>query len=594
MAFPDGFIEEVRRSADIVAYVDEHVSLKKAGAAWKGRCPFHEEKTPSFNVRQEPPLFHCFGCGVGGDIFKFVMLREQASFPEAVEAIARRFGVTIPERSFAGSGARKERQEVIDLVEAATAHYEKTLWTAAGRKALEYSRSRNFEDATLREIRAGAAPDAWQDLIGALQSRYDAQRLVAAGLAIERKGGSGHYDRFRNRIVFPILNEAGQPIGFGARSLDGSEPKYLNSPETPAYHKSHVLYGLSWAREAARRSGRIVLMEGYLDVARALERGVRECVATCGTALTPNHARLLRRFTERVVLSFDQDEAGLRATQRSGELLLEAKLEVRIASLPEGHDPDSYLLEKGGDAYRERLDAAPHFIDWLAQRAAKEHDLSSPPGKAAYFKQLMPALRRVESDVERAAWVNVLAERAGLDPAAARRELRRLAGGGQRSAEPSQNPPAVRPRPSPRLLPMEKLLLTLILQRAQGIDEALEELTEIDYAGLGCEEILSAAKTLQGRGEPVTAEALSEQVNSDHARRLITENAVRPVPTERVTPLDCVREMKERTLEARITEIRGQIRQADAATQNELLRRQLELKQQLASLHRPAAAEPGP
>src|SRR6266446_6337534 len=280
MAFPDGFVEEVRRAADIVRVISEHVPLKKMGTSWKGLCPFHQEKTPSFNVRSEPAVFHCFGCGEGGDVFKFVMLHERVGFPEAIETLARRFGVAIPEsqgRSEVGAD-RKEREETLALMEAAAQHFARTLWTAPGTSAREYR----------------------DDLLGALRGQFSPRALLAAGLVLERQGKEGHYDRFRNRAVFPILGESGKVVAFGARSLDGSEPKYLNSPETAVYQKSRTLYGLSWAKDAVRREGRIVLVEGYLDVARAIESGVAEVAATCGTALTTNHARLLRRFTENV------------------------------------------------------------------------------------------------------------------------------------------------------------------------------------------------------------------------------------------------------------------------------------------------------
>jgi DNA primase len=401
MGFPEGFVEEVRQVADIVRVVSEQVTLKKAGSSWKGLCPFHQEKTPSFNVRQEPAVFHCFGCGEGGDVFKFLMLREKMSFPEAVETLARRFGLAVPERGFEPGPDRREREEMLALMEAAAAHFERTLWTAPGQKAREYLLGRGFQKETLERIRAGAARDSWDDLLGALRGRFAPAALERAGLVLARQGREGHYDRFRNRAVFPILSEAGKVVAFGARSLDGSDPKYLNSPETPVYHKGRVLYGLGWAREAIRREGRAVLMEGYLDVARALEAGVEEAVATCGTALTGAHARLLRRFTDTVCVSFDQDEAGQRAAGKSLEALLEEGLRVRVVGLPEKDDPDSFLKAEGGDAYRRRLEEAPEAVEWLMRRAEREHDVGAPAGKAGFLTALMPALVRIQNAVER-------------------------------------------------------------------------------------------------------------------------------------------------------------------------------------------------
>ncbi len=233
MAFSDSFVDEVRRTADIVRFISDHVSLKKAGVSWKGLCPFHQEKTPSFNVRSEPPLFHCFGCGEGGDVFKFVMLRERASFPEAVEVVARRFGVAVPENRYDMGPDRKEREEILAIMEAATEHFVRTLWTAPGTRARDYLTGRGFKRETLERIRAGAAPEGWTSLFDALRRRFSEASLQTAGLVIAKQETGSHYDRFRDRAVFPIANESGKVVAFGARSLDGSEPKYLNSPETP-------------------------------------------------------------------------------------------------------------------------------------------------------------------------------------------------------------------------------------------------------------------------------------------------------------------------------------------------------------------------
>ena len=423
MAFPESFVEEVRRAADVVRVISEHVALKRMGTSWKGLCPFHQEKTPSFNVRQEPPVFHCFGCGEGGDVFKFVMLRERVSFPEAVEMLARRFGVPVPEGRVEAGPDRKEREELFALMEAAAQHFTRNFWAAPGTKAREYLLGRGFKRETLERIRAGSARDSWDDLLGALRGRFSPPLLAKAGLVLERQGKDGHYDRFRNRAVFPILNEGGKVVAFGARSLDGSDPKYLNSPETPVYSKGRLLYGLSWAREAVARERQAVLMEGYLDVARAIEHGVGEVVATCGTALTPQHARLLHRFAETVVLNFDQDEAGQKAARKSLETCLDEDLKVRIVELPEGHDPDSYLGAEGGESYRRRLAEAPEAVEWLMRRAERAHDLGSPAGKAAFFSDVIPSLVRTRNAVEREAWLVRVAERGGLDPGAARKDL---------------------------------------------------------------------------------------------------------------------------------------------------------------------------
>jgi DNA primase len=580
MAFPDGFVDEVRRAADIVRVISEHVALRKLGASWKGLCPFHQEKTPSFNVRAEPPVFHCFGCGEGGDVFKFVMLYERLSFPEAVESLARRSGLRVPEGRFEPGEGRKEREETLALLEAAARHYEHNLWTAPGTKAREYLLGRGFKRETLERIRAGAAREGWDDVLGALRGRFAPRALLAAGLVAERQDKSGHYDRFRNRAVFPILDETGKVVAFGARSLDGSEPKYLNSPETAVYQKSRTLYGLSWAKEAARRERRLLLMEGYLDVARALEAGFDAAVATCGTALTPAHARLLHRFAPGVAVSFDQDAAGQKAARKSLELLLDEGLEVRVVELPLGHDPDSCLKAEGPEAYRRRLEAAPDAMEWLVRRAAEEHDLGRPAGKASFLAALLPALVRLDSAVERSAWLERIAERGGLDPAAAREELRRA-----QSGRPPQAPGPQTPAPTPPALsPAERWLLAFLARGAEGNEEALGALSEADLDQLPSAELLRAAKALWRRGEAVSAGSLHAAATSEESRRLLSQLAVEGAPEAGLTPLDCVKELKCQPLRARMAEIQKGLKGATGDALQALLEEKTRLVRQMASL----------
>jgi DNA primase len=589
MAFPEGFVDEVRRSSDIVRYISDHVGLRKMGTSWKGLCPFHQEKSPSFNVRSEPPLFHCFGCGEGGDIFKFVMLHERASFPEAIEAVARRFGIPIPENRSEAGPDRKEREELLALVDAAAQHFTRNLWTAPGARAREYLLGRGFKKETLEKIRAGAAAESWSDLLDSLKHRFAPHLLQTAGLAIENPEKKRVYDRFRNRAVFPILNEAGRVVGFGARSLDGTEPKYLNSPESPVYTKSRVLYGLNWAKEASRQDRRLVLMEGYLDVARALEFGVAEAVATCGTALTPGHARLLRRFADKIVVNFDQDEAGQKAARKSLDILAEEGLPAHVVELPAGHDPDTFLKAEGAAAYRKALDNAPAGVDWLIKTTALEHDTRTPAGKSAYLSALMPTLLRIQSPVERAAWVPAIVEHGGLDERAAREEIRRALGGRPESPGPgafvNRRPDVPTGTPAagstaPRLNPSEKLLLALLVTDAEGVGEALESLDEVDVEGLRSAPLLLAARALRFEGLPVRADTLAERVDEDQ-RRILSRIGIEAIPTEGVTAESCVKQLKCAPVKARLDEIQKTLARAQGENEEALLAEKLSLQRQL-------------
>jgi DNA primase len=409
--------------------------------------------------------------------------------------------------------------------------------------------------------------------------------MLKAGLVLERQGKEGHYDRFRNRAVFPILNESGKVVAFGARSLDGGEPKYLNSPETPVYSKSRVLYGLSWARDAAAREKRAVLMEGYLDVARAMEHGIAEAVATCGTALTGQHARLLHRFAETVVLNFDQDEAGQKAARKSLEVLLEEGIRVRVVELPEGHDPDTYLKAEGSEAYRKRLDEAPEAVEWLMRRAESASDLSSPAGKAAFFSAVLPALVRTANAVERQAWLARVVERGALDAGGAREELRRALQGRTGTSSAVADAAARRP-PLPRaavLLPAERWLLALVAQGAAGVEIALDELQDPDLEGLRSAPLLRVAQAVARKNERVTLPAVLAELDEE-GRRVLSEIAVEGVPEEGLSAEECVRELRRQPLRARMAEIQERLAGASGDAQEALLAEKTRLVRRMAGL----------
>jgi DNA primase len=584
MGFPDSFIDDVRRTADIVRVIQDHVGLRKMGTSWKGLCPFHKEKSPSFNVRADPPVFHCFGCGEGGDVFRFVMLFEKASFPEAVRSVAARFGMTVPETSYEPEAARGEKDEILAALEAAAAHYSQILWTAGGTAAREYLSGRGFERRTLEQIRAGAARDAWADVSETLKRKYSLPLLVKAGLVIERpEKGKGGYDRFRNRAVFSIVGDASKVIGFGARSLDGSEPKYLNSPETPVYQKSRALYGLSWAKEAIRKERRAILMEGYLDVARAIQCGVGEAVATCGTALTQGHARLLRRFTETLYLNFDQDEAGQRAARKSIDALLEEGLKIHIVRLPAGHDPDSYLKEFGADAYRERLAEAPSFIHWLIDRAANENDIRTPEGKGAYLNAVLPVLAKIDNAVERAAWLPAIVERGGLDGRAAQEELRRALAARQTTA-PERATEAARPARPPEMATAERLLLGQLLGGREGAGAALQALDDEYLTGLALADVLRVARQLHAKGTNVTHSALESALPDERQQRFLREIALLAPPSGSLSPAECVRELKHMALKRRLADIQRRLEGASEDKLEALLQEKLSVKRLIGNL----------
>lgn len=375
MRFPEETIERVREASDIVAVISEHVQLKRTGRTFKARCPFHQEKTPSFHVNPARNIFKCFGCGEGGDVFHFLMTFDKLSFPEAVEVLAGRAGVPLPQMRGAGSG---DDESVYPALEGAAAHYHRALAGPTGSAAREYLNKRGLGDDVIERFALGWAAPGWSHLLDAAGSRFSPALLLRAGLIAENDRG-GHYDRFRNRLIIPIRSALGRTIGFGARTLTGEEPKYLNSPETEVFNKRRVLYGLSETRDALKESSEVLVVEGYMDALALVQGGIGNVVASCGTAFTEEQARVIRRYVDRAVLLFDGDRAGLRAAWKSAGIFLGAGLEVRIVTFPPEHDPDSYLQSEGSDALRDLCQRAPGVVGFakatLLDMLEKREDL---------------------------------------------------------------------------------------------------------------------------------------------------------------------------------------------------------------------------
>lgn len=424
--------DQVRARADIVEIVSEYVALRPAGRSYKGLCPFHKERTPSFTVSPDRQLFYCFGCGAGGNVFTFLMRLQGLRFQEAVLRVAERVGMAAEvERALRGGPGHAERlgvQEALwELQARAAAWFAERLWhDPEAEVARRYLARRGVTTQVARDFRLGYAPDDWHALERALGGDARAvARLVEAGLVVRREDGR-HYDRFRGRLIFPITDLHGHVVGFGGRALaDGQEPKYLNSPESPVYRKSRVLYGLDRALSAVRRTGRAVVVEGYMDVLAMHQYGLEEAVATCGTSLTAEHGRLLARLCSYVVVAFDADAAGQGGALRSLQQLRAAGLDVRVAVLPAGHDPDSLLRQEGRSAMEAVLQEARGVYEFFVEQALSGADLKSPAGKAAAVANVIPILLEVPGAVEQEALVQQVAGRLGVPARAVRREMER-------------------------------------------------------------------------------------------------------------------------------------------------------------------------
>lgn len=427
---PEDKISEIKSAADIVDVISDTVLLKKAGKNFLGLCPFHSEKTPSFTVSPDKQIFYCFGCGAGGNVFSFLMKQEGLSFPETAKRLAKRYGIELPVKPLSLDQKKQisERESLIDINRRAMHFFYETLCSGKeGDSARSYLDHRGISQKTIDDFKLGYAPDSWDRLLNYFsKKRISAALIEKAGLILPRKNKNGFYDRFRNRIMFPIIDANMQVVGFGGRVLDDSLPKYLNSPETPVYNKSRILYGVHQAREKSRTIGSVFIVEGYLDLLALYQHGIQNCVATLGTALTSEHVRQLTRYAGRLVLVYDSDDAGIRSAKRCidtfwkehvdfrrQDVYSEEKADTHILVLPAGHDPDSYVFEKGPEAFLEAASKAPGIITFLIECAVNKHGLSTE-GKIRIISELQQVLAAINDRVAQALYIKQLAERIGI------------------------------------------------------------------------------------------------------------------------------------------------------------------------------------
>jgi DNA primase len=422
---PDDKIAEVRDSANIVDVISQHVSLKKAGKNHVGLCPFHADKDPSFTVSEEKQIFHCFGCGQGGNIFSFLMQYHNIGFPEAVRMLAQKQGIVVSMGNISPEQKHqlKEKEKIFHINGLVAKYFRQSLLKSpSGKVARDYLNKRKMTSQVIDLFSLGYAPPGWENVKNYLASKKilltDAEKT---GLIIPKK--KGYYDRFRARIMFPILDIQNRIVGFGGRCTDDSLPKYLNSPETPVYHKSRSLYGLPMAKDSCRHSGTVFLVEGYFDVLALNCHGIHNVVAALGTAVTRQHIRILKGYARKVILVFDSDEAGMKAAERSLPLFVEEKVEAYVMTLPEGKDPDSYIFETGTEKFMHLADNASDMMAFLVNSAIKKHGLSLQ-GKIRIVDTLRGPLAALPDRVSRAVYVKELAERLEIDESAILEKIR--------------------------------------------------------------------------------------------------------------------------------------------------------------------------
>jgi DNA primase len=551
------FVEQLKSSVDIVKTIGEYVRLKRVGSTprYMGLCPFHTEKTPSFSVHSGHQFFKCFGCGMGGDVLNFVMEIERISFFEALKLLAERNGIAMPKREYSDADS-KLRGALMEMHEIAAGAFHANLQSPAGAEARNYLASRGVTPEQMAEFALGLSDASGQQLVRQFGSRFAPDQLEQSGLIMKRQDSSGYFDRFRGRLMFPIHNESGKVIGFGGRALrSGDEPKYLNSPETPLYRKTYVLYNLHRAKDAVRKSDCAVLVEGYMDVIGVYSAGIHNVVASCGTSLTNTQVRALKRHSGRIVVNFDPDAAGANAAERSIQMLLDEGFQVRVLELDGERDPDEYVKHEGAEAYRSRLEKAPTYFHWLADRARKKFDMRTVEGRMQGFKFVAPAIQRISDRLERFAVANDVADYLGVDEKLVRDHFSQ----GSADRRASNRGPGVPPN--------ERLLLNSLLISEEARMEAIPQLRQTPAIDrFVTKHVFKAIFAMHGDGSPfrfADLEGRLADADRDLLSAVIFADEVLEEGKAHEQALACLRSLQAQDPKSEVAALRAQIKAAE-------------------------------
>jgi DNA primase len=588
--YADSVLDEVRNAVNIVSLVSEYVALKKRGRNHVARCPFHTEKTPSFNVSEEKQIFMCFGCGQGGDVFRFVMLIEHISFPEAVRFIADRHGISLPEITASSPAVATSNTDILRkaMAEAVALYHRCLIESEEGKSALKYILERGISQETIARFHLGYSPAGGDALIQSMKNKgFSVQALEECGLVKRSEDGSRVYDNFRGRVMFPITDVQGRTVAFGARAMGDQQPKYLNSPETKLYNKSRNLYGLSFSREAIKAQDQAILVEGYMDFVIPFQHGVENLVASLGTSLTPQQVELLGRYTREVVVSYDPDSAGLAAAQRSLDLFLEGDFRVKVLRLPAGQDPDVFVRTAGSKEYQDRAREAVPYLEFVLEAAIQKQGLlDDPKKKVQVMNTILPYLAKLPSAVERSDYVFQFARRLGIEDQQLLAETRKAAQQkrGRLAEEPVTSALSMKAA--------EKKLLQLLLANGQLQQEILPLCSGLDFEGLTTERIFSKLISSFENSQLCTYEGLHREFVGESEQALLAQLEIEEIPEDPSVEaarsfLNALQAMR---LTAYLQRVQAELADADKRNDDEMRNRLLEqrsrLNRELLSLSR--------
>src|SRR5882724_1749548 len=601
MRYPQTFIDDLRRQADIVRIIQDYVSLKKKGSSWMACCPFHKEKTPSFSVSPAKEIFYCFGCGKGGSVFSFVMEIEGASFPEAIRIVAEKAGVALPqlEDDSRYEVRRREIDDVIQLNSWALEWWEQQLQSGSpeARLAREYLSRREITDETRVSFRLGFAPDSWDALSLHLRQKGATQTQIEnSGLVVKKEEG-GSYDRFRGRLIFPVFDVQGRPIAFGGRTLKAEEPaKYINSPETSVYVKGRNLFGLNLTRNEIREKKYAILVEGFLDLIIPYQFGIRNVVASLGTALTADQVKLLSRFARKVVVNYDGDRAGVKAAKRAIEVLLPEDIDIKVLVLPDRADPDEFIRQFGATEYQRRRGEAKSHLQFVIDQAVVDRNLHRPAEKAAAVEEVLPFIRSVRSRIQKREYFDIAMDALGIDrdnvnTSAWRRELWQSVRAGESLKTETRKTLSRLRAPTPA----EQRLLNILLSNEELRHAVLRMLQPDDYQDLPTAAIFGAMLELEREGTSIDFESLSQKLEEDsEASRILPALVMSSslhASNEDYAPEECIYTFRLMKVDQRIEELRSELntaeREGDSNRVSEIAAEQVSLTR-LRSTLRPA------
>ncbi len=576
---PEDRIEEIRNRVNIVDLVSEYVTLKKAGRNYLGLCPFHKEKTPSFTVNAEKQIYHCFGCGEGGNAFSFLMKISNLTFPEAVRHLAGKSGVALPSREFTPEekSHRDLREILIRANRLAAAYYEKTLRSAAGARGREYLEKRGIRPDVVETFRLGYAPEGWRGLRDHLQrEKISLKHAEQAGLLVARGDGDG-YDRFRGRLMFPIEDINGSVVAFGGRIIGDGEPKYLNSPESAVYVKGRNLYGLSRAKHAIRKDETLIIVEGYFDLLALWNAGLSNVVATLGTALTREQVDLIRRYTGSVAVTFDTDAGGKAALERSMSLFLERGLKAKAVVLPEGKDPDEFVSRHGRDAFLEEIRRARALVDYYIDEVIGTG--RSLDERRDAWKAALPFMAGIADPVERGQFMQRVAERLGVDEGLVRREVSRL----EAAQRQPESPPAR--RTTGPVDPVEMNLVRMMIENPARVLEIDRENLLACFTSGPLKSLGESIVESHRKGQPARLAELIERVGDREVRKKLLEAALTAgSPDDALRDRlfdDTVRKIRQRWYRDKQRDLRVRLLRAQEAGDEDLCNRLLDEKERL-------------